>query len=284
MSAELLDGQATARSIRSEVKEKVAALRASREITPKLAAVLIGDDPASEAYVSMKGKACAWVGMATETFRLTSETTQQDAESLIDRLNADPSVHGILVQHPLPKHLDEIAILSRLRFEKDVDGISRNSLGALITGESGFVSCTPLGIVELLDRYSLPIAGKKAVVVGRSIILGKPVALLLLNRHATVTICHSRTTDLAAETRQSDILVAAVGRAELIKGDMVKPGAVVIDAGYNRVEGRQGDVGDVEFESAKEVASWITPVPGGVGPMTIAMLLKNTVEAAEKFG
>jgi methylenetetrahydrofolate dehydrogenase (NADP+)/methenyltetrahydrofolate cyclohydrolase len=165
-----------------------------------------------------------------------------------------------------------------------VDGISRSSLGALITGERAFVSCTPLGIIELLDRYNIPMQGRKAVVVGRSIILGKPVALLLLNRHATVTLCHSRTADLAAETRAADILVAAVGSPELIKGDMIKPGAVVVDAGYNRVEGRQGDVGDVEFESAREVASHITPVPGGVGPMTIAMLLRNTLEAAELYG
>lgn len=282
MSAQILDGQSTARTIRAEVKERVAALKVSRGITPKLAAVLIGDDPASEAYVSMKQKACAWVGMGSDTFRLTSSTTQAEAEALIDRLNEDRSVHGVLVQHPLTKHLDETAVLTRLICEKDVDGISRNSLGALMTGEKAFVSCTPLGIVELLDRYHLPIEGTKAVVVGRSIILGKPVALLLLNRHATVTICHSRTRDLGAETREADILIAAVGRAELIKGDMIKPGAIVIDAGYNRVPGRQGDVGDVEYESANEVASWITPVPGGVGPMTIAMLLRNTLEAAER--
>jgi methylenetetrahydrofolate dehydrogenase (NADP+) / methenyltetrahydrofolate cyclohydrolase len=284
VSAQLLDGQSTARAIRAELKDKVTELKSRRGITPKLAAVLIGDDPASEAYVSMKGKACGWVGMASETFRLSTRTSQDEAEGLIERLNADPSVHGILVQHPLPKQLDETAVLALLHRDKDVDGISRNSLGALVTGERAFVSCTPLGIIELLDRYSLPIQGKKAVVVGRSIILGKPVALLLLNRHATVTVCHSRTLDLASETRQADILVAAVGQAELINGDMVKPGAVVVDAGYNRVEGRQGDVGDVEYESAKDVASWITPVPGGVGPMTIAMLLRNTIEAAERFG
>jgi methylenetetrahydrofolate dehydrogenase (NADP+)/methenyltetrahydrofolate cyclohydrolase len=284
VSANILDGQATARAIRAELKVRTAELKSRRDITPKLAAVLIGDDPASEAYVSMKGKACAWVGIESETFRLSDSTSQEEAEGLIERLNADPSVHGILVQHPLPKHLDETAVLTLLHRDKDVDGISRNSLGALVTGERAFVSCTPLGIIELLDRYSLPIQGKKAVVVGRSIILGKPVALLLLNRHATVTICHSRTPDLAAEIRQADILVAAVGRAELITEDMIKPGAVVVDAGYNRVEGRQGDVGDVKYEGARRVASWITPVPGGVGPMTIAMLLRNTLEAAERFG
>jgi methylenetetrahydrofolate dehydrogenase (NADP+)/methenyltetrahydrofolate cyclohydrolase len=284
LSAQILDGQATARAIREELKIKVAALKSARGITPKLAAVLIGDDPASEAYVAMKQKACGWVGMASDTFRLTDKTSQGEAEALIEKLNVDPTVHGILVQHPLPKHLNETAILSLLHRDKDVDGISRNSLGALVTGEHAFVSCTPLGIVELLDRYQLPIEGKKAVVVGRSIILGKPVALLLLNRNATVTICHSRTANLAEETRQADILVAAVGKAEMIKGDMLKPGVVVIDAGYNRVPGRQGDVGDVELASASEVASWITPVPGGVGPMTIAMLIRNTVEAAERFG
>ncbi len=284
MSAELLDGQRMAREIRGEIKERVAYLKAQRGITPKLAAVLVGENPASEAYVGMKGKACAWVGMDSETLRLPADSTQADVESLIDRLNADATVHGILVQHPVPKHLDETAILARVSPNKDVDGISRSSLGALITGERSFVSCTPLGIIELLDRYQIPIHGKQAVIVGRSIILGKPVALLFLNRHATVTICHSRTTDLAAATRQADILVAAVGSAELIKGDIIKPGAVVIDAGYNRVEGRQGDVGDVEYESARLVASFITPVPGGVGPMTIAMLLRNTLEAAERIG
>lgn len=284
MSAELLDGQQTARVIRGEIKDRVEAFKQKRGITPKLAAVLVGADPASEAYVGMKGKACGWVGMDSETVRLPADSSQAEVEALIDRLNADRSVHGILVQHPVPKHLDETAILARVRPEKDVDGISRSSLGALITGERAFVSCTPLGIIELLDRYNIPLHGKRAVVVGRSIILGKPVALLLLNRHATVTICHSRTADLGAETRNADILVAAVGSAELIKGDMIKPGAVVVDAGYNRVAGRQGDVGDVEFESARQVASYITPVPGGVGPMTIAMLLRNTLEAAELYG
>jgi methylenetetrahydrofolate dehydrogenase (NADP+)/methenyltetrahydrofolate cyclohydrolase len=281
VSAELLDGQQTARIIRGEIKERVEALKAKTGITPTLAAVLVGDNPASEAYVGMKGKACGWVGMGSETFRLPAESTQVEVESLIDRLNADSGIHGILVQHPVSKHLDETTILARVSTDKDVDGISRSSLGALITGERAFVSCTPLGIIELLDRYNIPIQGKRAVVVGRSIILGKPVALLLLNRNATVTICHSRTADLAAATRHADILVAAVGIPELIKADMIKPGAVVIDAGYNRVEGRKGDVGDVEFETALEVASYITPVPGGVGPMTIAMLLRNTLDAAE---
>jgi methylenetetrahydrofolate dehydrogenase (NADP+)/methenyltetrahydrofolate cyclohydrolase len=282
LSAKLLDGQQTAREIRGEIAAQVADLKSTNRIVPRLAAVLIGANAASEAYVGMKEKACGWVGIESETHRLPDDAGQDEAETLIDRLNADPRVHGILVQHPLPKQLDETAVLGRLLPAKDVDGISRSSLGALITGEDAFVSCTPLGIVELLDRYSISIEGKRAVVVGRSIILGKPVSLLLLNRHATVTICHSRTSDLPSVIREADILVAAVGRAEMIKGDWLKPGVVVIDAGYNRVEGRNHDVGDVEFESAKEVASYITPVPGGVGPMTIAMLLKNTLAAARK--
>ena len=276
----LLDGIATARTIRAELAEQVKVLKAERGIVPHLAAVLIGADPASETYVSMKAKTCKWVGMDSSVHRLPADATQEEAEALVERLNADPKVSGILVQHPVPKHLHEPAILDRVSAGKDVDGISRLSLGGLINGEPAFPSCTPAGIIELLDRYHLPIEGKTAVVVGRSIILGKPVAMMLLNRNATVTICHSRTPNLGDVTRQADILVAAVGRPELIKGDMIKPGAVVIDAGYNRVEGRSGDVGDVEFESASRVASHITPVPGGVGPMTIAILLRNTVQAA----
>lgn len=282
MSAQILDGKTTARQIRAELQEKVAALKARTGVTPCLAAVLAGDNPASEAYVAMKAKACGWVGIESQTHRLSATTSQAEVEDLIDRLNADATVHGILVQHPLPRHIDETAVLSRLLPAKDVDGISRASLGALLTGERAFVSCTPLGIIELLDRYHLPIEGRRAVVVGRSIILGKPVAMLLLNRHATVTICHSRTQNLGAVTREADILVAAVGRPEMITADMIKPGAVVVDAGYNRVEGRKHDVGDVEYTGAAEVASWITPVPGGVGPMTIAMLLSNTVTAVEQ--
>src|ERR1051326_584199 len=199
MSAQILDGLATARTIRAEIKERVSALKESKGITPALAAVLVGDDPASHAYVAAKGKACGWVGIRSESHKLPADSTQSDVESLIDRLNADPAVSGILVQHPIPKHLDETAVLARLLPQKDVDGISRSSLGRLITGETAFVSCTPLGIIELLDRYKIPIQGKRVVVVGRSIILGKPVALLLLNRHATVTICHSRTIDRSEE-------------------------------------------------------------------------------------
>jgi methylenetetrahydrofolate dehydrogenase (NADP+) / methenyltetrahydrofolate cyclohydrolase len=276
----LLDGTATARAIRSEVATGVKALKAERGIVPHLAAVLIGADPASETYVGMKQKACQWVGINSSVYRLPNDTTQREAVALVSRLNADPAVSGILVQHPVPKHLHEQAVLDLVSQGKDVDGISRSSLGGLITGEPAFPSCTPAGIIELLDRYGIEIEGKTACVVGRSIILGKPVALMLLNRNATVTVCHSRTPDLGAVTRQADILVAAVGRAELIKGDMIKPGAVVIDAGYNRVAGRSGDVGDVDFAAAVQVASHVTPVPGGIGPMTIAILLRNTLRAA----
>lgn len=280
MSATLLDGAAIAAQIREELKPRVQRLREAG-IVPKLSVLLIGDDPASHTYVRMKAKACRSVGIESETFALPHNTTQQEAEELIARLNADNSVHGILVQHPVPKHLDEIRLLNHLSPDKDVDGISPASLGALVVGVAKFISCTPLGIVELLDRYHIPIEGQRAVIVGRSIILGKPLALLLLQRNATVTVCHTRTRDLPSVTREADILVAACGRAELITGDMIRPGAVVVDAGYNRVEGRSGDVGDVHFESASQVASYITPVPGGVGPMTIAMLLSNTVRAAE---
>jgi methylenetetrahydrofolate dehydrogenase (NADP+)/methenyltetrahydrofolate cyclohydrolase len=278
--AQILDGSATAKVIRAEIAEQVARWKAARCRAPHLAAVLIGANPASETYVAMKQKACRQVGMDSSVHRLGEDATQEQAEALVRRLNADPTVSGILVQHPLPRALHEPAVLDCVSPEKDIDGISRMSLGALVNGEPAFPACTPAGILELLDRYQLPIEGKSAVVVGRSIILGKPVAMMLLNRNATVTICHSRTPALGEVTRRADILVAAVGRAELIKGDMIQPGAVVIDAGYNRVEGRSGDVGDVDFEAAAQVASWITPVPGGVGPMTIAMLLRNTLRAA----
>lgn len=282
MTALILDGSATAKTIRAEIKAAVEDLVATRAVTPHLAVILVGEDPASVTYVNMKKKACLAAGMISTVHELPADSTQADILRIIDRLNADPGVHGILVQHPVPKQLDELEILARVALEKDVDGISPESLGGLITGAPLFVPATPLGIIELLDRYNIPIEGKHAVVVGRSIILGKPVALLLLNRHATVTVCHTRTRDLAAMTRQGDILVAAAGKAEMVTADMIKEGAVVIDAGYNKVEGRTGDVGDVHFESACQKASAITPVPGGVGPMTIAMLLSNTLRAAQE--
>lgn len=283
MSAQILDGLTTAKQIREEIKDDVKRLIADTGVTPHLAVMIVGEDPASQVYVNMKKKACLAAGMLSTVHELPENSSQEQIIEIIEQLNADPDVHGIMVQHPVPKHLDEQEILDAVSPQKDVDGISRYSLGSLMTGAPVFISATPAGIIELLDRYTIPIEGKHAVVVGRSIILGKPVALYLLNRHATVTVCHTRTRDLAAMTRQADILVAAVGKPEVITGDMIKDGAVVIDAGYNKVEGRDKDVGDVHFESAAQKASWITPVPGGVGPMTIAMLLKNTLKATRRM-
>lgn len=272
-----MDGAGTARTIREELRARAAALPRK----PCLAAIMVGDDPASHTYVQMKARQCEAVGIASRVYTLPATALQFEVTRLIDELNADPDVSGILVQHPVPKSLDEPAILSRVAPEKDVDGISTTSLGSLVAERPGFHPATPLGIVTLLDRYGIPIEGKRAVVIGRSVILGKPMALMLLNRHATVTICHSKTRDLAQVAATAEILVAAVGRAEMVTGAWVRSEAVVIDAGYNRVEGRSHDVGDVHFSSAADKAAWITPVPGGVGPMTIAMLLSNTVLAAE---
>lgn len=283
MTAKILDGSATAKEIRAEIAENVAKLKSERGITPRLSVILVGTDPASVTYTRMKSKACEAAGMLSDLIELPADSTQEQVKGVIADLNADPTVHGILVQHPVPKHLDEMDILATVAIEKDVDGISALSLGKLVLGTADYISCTPQGIITLLDRYNIPIKGKEAVVVGRSIILGKPAALALLERHATVTICHSRTENLPDVVRRADILVAAIGKAEFIKGDWIKEGAVVVDAGYNRVEGKSHDVGDVEFETAAERAGWITPVPGGVGPMTIAMLLSQTVKGAEKY-
>ena len=276
----ILDGTTTARTIRAEVGTAAKRLTAETGIVPTLAAILAGDDPASATYVAMKERACARAGIGSRTYPFTKDASQAEVADCLAMLNADPSVHGILVQHPLPKHMDEPAILSLMDPAKDVDGIAPISLGRLVAGLPAFHACTPAGMIELMRRYSLPIAGKHAVVIGRSVILGKPLALLLLQENATVTICHSRTPDLAAITRQADILCAAVGKAEMITQDMIKPGAVVLDAGYNRVLGLNHDVGDVDYAGALEVASALTPVPGGVGPMTIAMLMRNTLTAA----
>ena len=276
----ILDGTTTARTIRAEVGTAAKRLTAETGIVPTLAAILAGDDPASATYVAMKERACARAGIGSRTYPFTKDASQAEVADCLAMLNADPSVHGILVQHPLPKHMDEPAILSMMDPAKDVDGIAPISLGRLVAGLPAFHACTPAGMIELMRRYSLPIAGKHAVVIGRSVILGKPLALLLLQENATVTICHSRTPDLAAITRQADILCAAVGKAEMITQDMIKPGAVVLDAGYNRVLGLNHDVGDVDYAGALTVASALTPVPGGVGPMTIAMLMRNTLTAA----
>ena len=278
----ILDGATTAKAIRAEVATRTATLKEAHGITPGLAAVLAGDNPASITYVSMKRKACAKAGITSFEHVFGSDATQEEVLACIHNLNADPTVHGILVQHPMPKGLDEDEILAAVDPAKDVDGIGRASLGDLVLGHPSFVSCTPQGMMTLMKRYGIDPAGKHAVVIGRSVILGKPMAIALLNANATVTICHSKTRNLAEFTRQADILVAAVGRPEMITGDMLKPGVVVLDAGYNRVEGRGHDVGDCHFESCAAVASAITPVPGGVGPMTIATLLEQTVVDAER--
>lgn len=280
MSAAIIDGKAVSKLLRKEITEGVEKVKAEKGITPGLAVVLVGEDPASQTYVRNKEKSCIKVGMYSEVHRLPAETSEADLLKLVEQLNNDPKIHGILVQLPLPKHIDETKIIEAITPAKDVDGFHPVNAGHLLIGEESFLPCTPFGIMEMLKQENVELKGKHAVVVGRSNIVGKPIALLLLQEHATVSICHSRTADLGAMTRQADVLVVAVGRANFITGDMVKPGAVVIDVGINRV----GDqlVGDVEFDSAKEVAGKITPVPGGVGPMTITMLLKNTLLAAER--
>ena len=279
MSAQILDGKALAAEIRSEVKTQVAAL-AEKGVSTALAVILVGDDSASQVYVRNKIKACADTGIRSLEFRMPAETTQQQLLAKIAELNADESVDGILVQLPLPKQINADAVISAIDPAKDVAGFHVANAGALVTGKQGFVPCTPFGVMRLIEKSGVNPRGKSAVIVGRSNIVGKPMALLLLAADATVTVAHSRTPDLSAVTRNADILVAAVGRAKLIKADMVKPGAVVIDVGMNRDE--NGKLcGDVDFAEVKEVAGSITPVPGGVGPMTIAMLMQNTVLAAQ---
>lgn len=275
----ILDGSATARTIRAGLATQVEALQKTLGVTPRLDVVLVGEDPGSVAYVNMKRKACLECGMRSEIHLLPASSSQEQALDRVLSLSADDSVHGILVQHPLPAHLEEQPILDAVSPHKDVDGISTISLGRLIVGLPGFRPCTPMGMIRMMDLYQVPVEGKVAVVIGRSIILGKPMALMLLEKQATVTVCHSRTLDLPEICRRADILVAAVGRAEIVKGDWIKPGACVLDAGYTRFEDGT-HVGDVDFKAASEVAGWVAPVPGGVGPMTIAMLLENTVEAA----
>lgn len=281
MSAQMLDGLALARQTRAELKVRVGELRA-RGVVPRIEAIVASQDPASLAYVGMKRKWAELCNMESGEWAAGPATTQAELLDRIGALNGDSRVHGVLIQHPLPPHLDENEALSALGAAKDVDGITPASLGRLTAGLPGFRCATPLGMMKLLDHYGIECAGKHAVVIGRSVILGKPAALMLLEKNATVTIAHSRTVDLAGLVKQADIVVAAVGRPEMVKGDWLKPGAVVLDAGYNKVEGRDKDVGDCEFSTCSEVASWITPVPGGVGPMTVASLLWNTVEAASR--
>ncbi len=287
--AKILDGSALAKEIRGEVAAGVAEMQQKRQVSPGLAAVLVGDDPASAVYVRNKRRACDEVGMFSETFELPADTSQADLLALLDRLNGDPRFHGILVQLPLPPHIDQQKTIEAVSPTKDVDGIHPFSLGRLAQGQATFTSCTPAGIRELLLRNGYDPAGRNVVICGRSDIVGKPLAILLMQRqpgaNATVTVCHTRTKDLAGVTRQADILVAAMGRPNAITADMVKAGAVVIDVGINRVDDASRKrgyrlVGDVDFESVAEQAEAITPVPGGVGPMTIAMLLVNTLTAA----
>lgn len=279
MSAQILDGKAMSATLRAEIAERVAALKA-KGVTPGLAVILVGEDPASQIYVRNKGIGCEQTGMHSVTIRMPEQTTQQELEAQIRALNEDPAIHGILVQLPLPAHLDEAAALAVIVPEKDVDGFHIQNAGKLLNGLEGVVACTPKGALEMIRRTGIDLNGKEAVVVGRSNIVGKPMAMLLLLQNCTVTMCHSRTKDLAAHTRQADVLVAAVGRPNFITADMVKPGAVVIDVGINRVDGKV--VGDVDYDAVSQVAGWITPVPGGVGRMTITMLLSNTLEAAER--
>ena len=279
MTARIIDGKNIAAEIRASLAKRVEQL-STQGNTPGLDVVLVGDNPASKVYVRMKKKACEEIGVNSTIHRLPEETSQEELLALINDLNLNDKVHGILVQLPLPSHLDEEKVINAISPEKDVDGFHPINVGKLHIGEEGFVPCTPAGILELVKRTGTPIAGQNVVVVGRSNIVGKPVASLFLRENATVTICHSRTKDVAAECRRADILIAAVGRPLMIKKDWIKPGAVVIDVGINRVD--DTIVGDVDYEEVRQVAGAITPVPGGVGPMTIAMLLKATVDAAAK--
>lgn len=277
-NTQLLDGKAVAKAVRAEVRVAADRLRAGGT-APGLRVVLVGEDPASQVYVKNKDRAATKAGFEVDTHRLPATTSQAELLALIDELNADPAVHGILVQLPLPKGLDADEVVRRLDPDKDVDGLHPANVAALQMGQPGLVPCTPAGCIELLDRAGIEIAGKRAVVLGRSLLVGKPVAALLLARNATVTIAHSRTAELPAVCREAEILVPAVGRPELVQGDWIRPGAAVLDVGINRLDdGRL--VGDVDFAAAQGRAGWITPVPGGVGPMTIAMLLRNTAWAA----
>lgn len=277
----IIDGKAISAKVRAELAEETKAFAKENGFLPGLAVIIVGDDPASHVYVRNKAKACDEVGFYSKTYELPKETTQKELELLIDRLNTDDTIHGILVQLPLPKHLDEEKILLKISPDKDVDAFHPYNVGKIMIGNYSFLPCTPAGIMVLLERSGISVEGKKCVVVGRSNIVGKPMAMLLLHANGTVTICHSRTKELAAVCREADILVAAIGKAEFFGADMVKEGAVVIDVGMNRnAEGKL--VGDVNFAAVEPIASYITPVPGGVGPMTITMLMKNTLTAAKQ--
>ena len=289
MTANKIDGKAIAGTIQQEIAEEVARLKTEHNLVPGLAAVLVGSNAASQTYVRMKRRRCKEVGIHSIGVELPENVTQAEVEARVRELNADPTIHGILVQLPLPDHLDEESVLSAIDLTKDVDGFHPINIGRLaMKGRTPlFAPATPSGIIELLDRCGIEIEGKEAVILGRSNIVGLPVAMLLLKRNATITICHSRSQDLPSIVRRADILIAAVGRTEMVKGDWLKPGAVVIDVGINRVDDptrKRGYrlVGDVAYDEAQEVAGWLTPVPGGVGPMTIAMLLQNTLKGAKR--
>ena len=279
-TAHILDGKALAQKIRTQLQKRVQSLQAKIDRPPGLAVLMVGDNPASAVYVRNKEKACSKVGIASFGRHFPEDTSEAELEQVIADLNQDERVDGILIQLPLPKHLNTVSLLHQIRPDKDADGLHPLNLGKLVRSEAGLRSCTPAGVMELLQEYNIPLEGKKAVVVGRSILVGKPLALMLLEKNATVTITHSRTQDLAAVCREADILVAALGKPEFITAEMVKPDAVIIDVGINRIEDSEGKsrlVGDVAFDSVAEVANYITPVPGGIGPMTVAMLLQNTV-------
>lgn len=284
MTAEILDGKALAKTIRGEVKEEAAAFIEQTGVQPGLAVVLVGENPASKVYVRNKIKACEETGMDSIQHHLSAETTQEELLSLVDRLNADPAVHGILVQLPLPSQIDALTVLERVDPSKDVDGFHPINVGRLSIGQDALVPCTPLGVIEVMKRANLELKGKNAVVIGRSNIVGKPMVQLLLREHATVTVCHSRTQDLAGVARTADILIAATGQMKMVKGDWIKPGAVVIDVGisFEEVDGKFKQRGDVDREAAMEIAGYLCPSPGGPGPMTIAMLLCNTLKAARR--
>ena len=291
MTAQLIDGKATSKTIQEEIAAEVAQLKQDHNIVPGLATVLVGENPASQFYVKSKQKRCAEAGIQSFGHDLPADSTQEAVEGVVTELNANPDVHGILVQLPLPKHMDEERVLSLVGLDKDVDGFHPVNIGRLAMKgrDPMFVPCTPAGCIELLDRYGVEIEGKEAVVLGRSNIVGMPVAMLLVHRNATITICHSRTADLPGVCSRADILIAAVGRPQMVKADWVKEGSAIIDVGINRVDDPSAKrgyriVGDVDFDAVSEKAGFLTPVPGGVGPMTIAMLLRNTVTSAKRFG
>ncbi len=275
MSANIIDGKAISAAVKEQVRDEIA----RDKLTVGLAVVIVGDDPESRVYVNNKKKACEFCGIKSYEYALPAETTQEELLELVDTLNADKNVNGILVQLPLPKHLDEKAVIERISPDKDVDAFHESNVGRIMIGNYSFLPCTPAGCMELIHSTGVEVAGKECVVIGRSNIVGKPMAMLLLHENGTVTVCHSKTHNLAEVCRRADILIAAVGRPNFVTADMVKPGAVVIDVGINRLD--NGKLcGDVKFDEVSEVAGWITPVPGGVGPMTIAMLMRNTVTAA----